>query len=41
MQELEQKYLNSREVAEMVGKVSDPRFGTVNTYHVDILNEVF
>lgn len=24
-----------------VGKTKDPRFGTVNTYHVDILKEVF
>lgn len=24
-----------------IGKTQDPRFGTVNTYHVDILKEVF
>lgn len=24
-----------------IGKTKDPRFGTVNTYHVDILKEVF
>ena len=24
-----------------IGKTSDPRYGTVNTYHVDILNRVF
>ena len=31
----------SRRLGYEIGKVSDPRFGTVNTYHVDILNEVF
>lgn len=30
----------SREYGYEVGKVSDPRYGTVNTYHVDILNMV-
>lgn len=24
-----------------IGKTKDPRFGVVNTYHVDILKEVF
>ena len=31
----------SRRLGYEIGKVSDPRYGTVNTYHVDILNEVF
>ena len=31
----------SREYGYEVGKVKDPRFGTVNTYHVDVLKEVF
>lgn len=31
----------SREYGYEVGKTSDPRYGTVNTYHIDILNEVF
>lgn len=31
----------SRQLGYDIGKVSDPRYGTVNTYHVDILNEVF
>lgn len=30
----------SREYGYDIGKVSDPRYGTVNTYHVDILNKV-
>lgn len=30
----------SREYGYEIGKVSDPRYGTVNTYHVDILNKV-
>jgi Rha family phage regulatory protein len=30
----------SREYGYDIGKVSDPRFGTVNTYHVDILNKI-
>lgn len=30
----------SREYGYDIGKVSDPRFGTVNTYHVDILNRI-
>lgn len=31
----------SRRLGYDIGKISDPRFGTVNTYHVDILNDVF
>lgn len=31
----------SRRLGYDIGKVSDPRFGVVNTYHVDILNDVF
>jgi len=31
----------SRRLGYDIGKVSDPRYGTVNTYHVDILNDVF
>lgn len=31
----------SRQLGYDIGKVSDPRYGSVNTYHVDILNEVF
>ena len=31
----------SKRLGYNIGKVSDPRFGSVNTYHVDILNEVF
>lgn len=31
----------SKRLGYDIGKVSDPRYGTVNTYHVDILNEVF
>lgn len=31
----------SREYGYDVGKVSDPRYGTVNTYHVDILTKLF
>ena len=31
----------SKEYGYDIGKVSDSRYGTVNTYHVDILNEVF
>lgn len=31
----------SREYEYPIGKTKDPRFGTVNTYHVDILKEVF
>lgn len=31
----------SREYEYPVAKTKDPRFGTVNTYHVDILKEVF
>lgn len=31
----------SREYEYPIGKTQDPRFGTVNTYHVDILKEVF
>lgn len=30
----------SRDYGYDIGKVSDPRYGTVNTYHVDILNKV-
>lgn len=30
----------SKEYGYDIGKVSDPRYGTVNTYHVDILNKV-
>lgn len=30
----------SKEYGYEIGKVSDPRYGTVNTYHVDILNKV-
>lgn len=30
----------SREYGYDIGKVSDPRYGTVNTYHVDILNKI-
>lgn len=31
----------SREYGYDIGKVSDPRYGTVNTYHADILNKLF
>lgn len=31
----------SREYGYEVSKVKDPRFGTVNSYHVDILKEIF
>lgn len=31
----------SRRLGYEIGKVTDPRYGTVNTYHIDILNEVF
>ena len=31
----------SREYGYDVSKTKDPRFGTVNLYHTDILNEVF
>ena len=31
----------SRALGYHIGKVSDPKYGTVNTYHVDVLNEVF
>lgn len=31
----------SREYEYPIGKAKDPRFGTVNTYHVDILKEIF
>lgn len=31
----------SKEYGYDVGKVQDSRFGTVNTYHIDILKEVF
>lgn len=31
----------SREYGYNIGKVSDPRYGTVNTYHADILNKLF
>lgn len=31
----------SKEYGYEVAKVKDPRFGTVNSYHVDILKEVF
>lgn len=31
----------SRKYGYDIGKVQDPRFGTVNTYHVDILKSVF
>lgn len=31
----------SHEYGIDIGKVYDPRFGTVNTYHLDVLNEVF
>lgn len=31
----------SKEYGYEIGKIKDPRFGTVNTYHVDILKEVF
>lgn len=31
----------SREYEYPIGKTKDPRFGTVNTYHVDILKEIF
>jgi len=31
----------SKQLNYEIGKVSDPRYGTVNTYHIDILNEVF
>ena len=31
----------SRERGIWTGKVSDPRFGKVNTYHLDVLREVF
>lgn len=30
----------SKEYGYDIGKVSDPRYGTVNTYHVDILNKI-
>ena len=30
----------SKEYGYDIGKVSDPRYGTVNTYHVDILSKV-
>lgn len=31
----------SRELGYDIGKTQDPRFGQVNTYHLDILNEIF
>ena len=31
----------SKEYGYEIGRASDPRFGTVNTYHVDILSEIF
>lgn len=31
----------SRRLGYDIGKISDPRYGTVNTYHVDILNDIF
>lgn len=31
----------SREYEYPIGKTKDPRFGTVNTYHADILKEIF
>ena len=31
----------SRKYGYEIGKVQDPRFGTVNAYHVDILKSVF
>jgi prophage antirepressor-like protein len=31
----------SKQMGYSVGKTTDPRFGQVNTYHVDILNRVF
>ncbi len=31
----------SRQRDYPMGKASDPRFGVVNTYHTDILQEVF
>lgn len=31
----------SREFGYEIGKAKDPRFGEVNTYHIDILKEVF
>lgn len=31
----------SKRLGYEIGRISDPRFGAVNTYHVDILNEVF
>ena len=31
----------SREYGYDISKIKDPRFGTVNLYHTDILNEVF
>lgn len=31
----------SRHLGYEIGKVSDPRYGAVNTYHIDVLNEVF
>lgn len=31
----------SREYGYEIGKASDPRYGTVNTYHLDILSTVF
>jgi len=31
----------SRKYGYEIGKASDPRFGTVNTYHIDVLNEIF
>lgn len=30
----------SKTLGYEIGKVSDPRYGTVNTYHMDILNEI-
>jgi prophage antirepressor-like protein len=31
----------SRQLGSLIGKTSDPRFGTVHTYHQDILKNVF
>lgn len=31
----------SKRLGYDIGRVSDPRYGSVNTYHIDILNEVF
>ena len=31
----------SKEYGYDIGKASDPRYGAVNTYHIDVLNEVF